>query len=170
MDDASEYRKKALEALEAQNIQKYVDGGVSEELAKEIVETKKLRSELLEQKSAHEKEEVLRKNYADFSKEYPDVQPATIPVDVWKDFNEGIPLIKAYAAWDRKRLVDELAELKGKVSVKARNDESATSSPGSVSDSPSSGPVFFTEEQVAGMTKKQVADNLDAVMASMKKW
>lgn len=168
--DPAEYRKQALAELERQAVQQYVDKGMDETLAKEVVETKRFQSDLKEQLAAKEKEDVLRSNYEAFGKEYPDVKPADIPLEVWKDFDKGIPLVTAYAAHDRTRLAKEMEELKSKIIVQKKNDESAASSPGSVSDAPGSAPAFVTEEQFMAMSRTDRVKNYDMIAASMKKW
>ena len=66
-----------------------------------------------------------------FAKEYPDVDPKTIPQSIWEKFNAGGDLADLYARHENRILRERVKELQGKVDAAERNAKNRERSAGS---------------------------------------
>jgi hypothetical protein len=108
-------------------------------------------------------EERQRREFQEFLAAYPDVKAEDIPMEVWQQNANGVPLKYAYADYALKQLKVEQA----KANANAKN---AASSTGSVSSDGNAGEEYFTKEQVARMSPDEVERNLDKIHKSMARW
>jgi hypothetical protein len=163
--------KREMEAsADAASRAELINQGIPEEIAKEIVENREFRKELKEKETLVQTENRKQREAADFVKEFPGVNAESIPKSVWADVDAGIPLVHAYARYDRGNLVSQLAEFNKQKVVEAKNAEAATASPGSTSGASVPTTASYTQEQVLNMTQREIADNYDKIMKSTKLW
>jgi hypothetical protein len=135
----------------------------SEEDAAEVLEARKLKEELKAEKESKQQQEQQQADMQDFIKNFPDVKPDDIPVEVWKANANGIPLRYAYAEHALKST--RTAEVKAKA-----NEENAKGSMGSVSTNGTANDGYFTKDQVSKMTSTEVVRNYEKICESTKKW
>lgn len=83
---------------------------------------------------------------------------------------QRVDLQTAFTLMWRDKGPDEIATLKQKLDIEKANKANAASSTGSVTGQGDVPTGFFSKEQVEKMSEKQVYDNYDAIMASMKNW
>jgi hypothetical protein len=83
---------------------------------------------------------------------------------------QRVDLETAFTLMWREKGPDEIATLKQKLDIEKANKANAASSTGSVTGQGNVPNGFFSKEQVEKMNEKQVYDNYDAIMASMKNW
>ena len=109
--------QKKKEAQEA-DIQRYVNGGLSEEVARDIVETKLARQELEKERAEYQKriEEITNKQkedeeYLKFIDSHPDVKGDEIPQEVF-ELSKDIGINAAYNQYLVKKLTEENEKLK----------------------------------------------------------
>lgn len=79
-----------------------------------------------------EAEEARRRDFAEFAKEYPDVNVKTIPKEVWDKVSAGKNLTAEYARYENKKLREEVAAMK-------KQAENAARATGSMKDAGKSG-------------------------------
>lgn len=107
--------QKKKEAQEA-DIQRYVNNGLSEEIARDIVQTKLARQELEKEKAEYQKriaaEEKKAKEdaeYVDFIKSHPEVKVDEIPQEVF-ELSREIGINAAYNQYENKLLKEKLKQ------------------------------------------------------------
>lgn len=133
MDQVEEYEKNQEKAQEEARLEEFLNNGVPEEIAREVIATSQLRkqlqakeNELKEKELEQEKEAKKNKEYEDFLKEFPDVNPEEIPKEVFEDA-ENSNLTNAYIKW-------QLKETKKKLSAMEQNSKNSAASIGSVTE------------------------------------
>lgn len=72
-----------------------------------------------------------RDSFLRFAKEYPDVDPKTIPKEVWDKFGEGADLSDTYSRYENKQLKEELKTMTAKLEAEKQNNKNKTRSTGS---------------------------------------
>lgn len=72
-----------------------------------------------------------RDSFLRFAKEYPDVDPKTIPKEVWERFGAGVDLADAYTRHENKRLREELSSVTAKLEAEKTNTKNRQRSTGS---------------------------------------
>lgn len=119
--------QKKKEAQEA-DIQRYVNNGLSEEVARDIVETKLARQELEKEKAEYQKriaeEEKKSKEdaeYVEFIKTHPDIKVDEIPQEVF-DMSREVGINAAYNQYENKILKEKIKKME-------QNIKNASSSP-----------------------------------------
>jgi len=119
--------QKKKEAQEA-DIQRYINNGLSEEVARDIVETKLARQELEKEKAEYQKriaeEEKKSKEdaeYVEFIKTHPDIKVDEIPQEVF-DMSREVGINAAYNQYENKILKEKLKQYEQSI-------KNATSSP-----------------------------------------
>lgn len=168
--DTSKLKQELEAAAEQQRISELTSQGVPEQLAQEIVEARQYKQERAEQETKAQAEARKAREAAAFVDEYPGVDPNTIPQSVWKDVNEGIPLVHAYARYENQMNRAKAAEVAKAEALAAKNKESASASTGSLAGAPPTSPDFFTAEKVQTMSADEINRNWDKIMASRKHW
>ena len=74
-----------------------------------------------------------------FAREYPEVNPTEIPVEVWRRFEGGEDLVSAYARHEAKTLREENAALRSRAETAEKNAENKVRATGSQKSAGTSG-------------------------------
>jgi hypothetical protein len=156
-----------IQAVQAQQEQAKLDEliqqNIPEQYAKEILENKRFRETYENQLKENESKQKQNQQYNEFLTEYPDIDPQSIPIEVWQEVNQGKHILDAYAKHENKMLKQELAALKG-------NQKNAANSPSSLTRNGQSNSAYFTKAQVEAMSQKEVESKLDIILQSQKTW
>lgn len=83
------------------------------------------------QQEADREETRRRDSFLKFAKEYPGVDPKSIPKEVWDKFGEGVDLTDAYSRYENKKLKDELSAMTAKLEAEKQNNKNKERSTGS---------------------------------------
>lgn len=83
------------------------------------------------QQEADREETRRRDSFLKFAKEYPGVDPKSIPKEVWDKFGEGTDLTDAYSRYENKKLKDELSAMTAKLEAEKQNNKNKERSTGS---------------------------------------
>ena len=133
MDQVVAYEKEQEKAKEMERIQEMVNNGVPEETAKEVIAAGQMRkkyqqmeNELKKREEALNAEEAKKKEYQDFLDQFPDVNPDSIPKEVFEEAEKS-SLSNAYMKW-------KLKELERELSVAKTNEKNAKASVGGVTE------------------------------------
>ena len=133
MDQVEQYEKDQQKAQEEARLEEMMNNGVPEDIAREVIATSQLRkqlqakeNELKAREDAQAKEQAKNKEYEDFLKEFPDVNPEDIPKEVFEDAEKS-SLSNAYLKW-------QLKEMKNKLSVAEQNEKNSKASVGGVTE------------------------------------
>lgn len=124
--------------------QELIAGGMTEQNADQALQIEKDRAALNEQQKqiqaqqqeqnsvlerAKQAQAARQKDIEDFFREYPKVDPKSIPQDVWNAVRQGSSLVNAYTKYENNRLQAEIAALR-------QNEKNRASAPGSLSGNP----------------------------------
>lgn len=161
--NVNEYLDAVQKAEEQENLNKLIQENIPENLAKEILESRKFREQWEQDANTKKEQQKREKDYQEFMENFPDVKPDTIPRSVWEDVNKGRSLTDSYARYENKLLKEELGKAK-------HTQQVAEASTGSISGNGSTNPTYFTREQVENMSTQDVIKNYKAVMDSRKNW
>lgn len=133
MEQVENYEKEQEKQREQEKLEEMISNGVPEDVAKEVIATSQLRKELQAEKNKLEKEkkekldkESKDKEYADFIKEFPDVNAEDIPKDVFLNA-ENSSLREAYMKY-------QLEEQKKQIEILKKQNENKSSSVGSTTE------------------------------------
>lgn len=133
MDQVEDYEKKQEEERNQAKFEDMVNSGVPEDVAKEVIATSQLRkqlqakeNELKEKEEAQKKEADKNREYEEFLREFPDVNPEDIPKEVFEDAQNS-NLTNAYMKWKVK-------ELEKQISINKTNEKNKESSVGSTTE------------------------------------
>lgn len=112
------YEQQQEERRREEEIEKLVNRGLDEEVAKRVVEVEAFKEQLKNEKAELEKEKKeaqLQKEkdqeYKDFIAEHPEIKAEDIPVEVWKATEQGIPLRSAYAMYENEILKEKIKKM-----------------------------------------------------------
>ena len=128
---AAEAAGKSLpEYLTAIRINSLVSQGISQETARERILREDAERRLHSQQKAEETaasgkreaEQRQREDIARFQKKYKDVDPKTIPEEVWNAVRDGELLTDAYGDYQRRELERQLKEAKEKLAIRTKNE------------------------------------------------
>lgn len=99
----------------------------------------------------------LRTELLEFGALYPDVKVSELPREVRES---ELPLAAAYALYEKKNgcLAERAAEI---------NRRNAERSAGGLASFPE---IFYSPEEVRRMSQKEVRDNYEGILRSMKRW
>lgn len=114
--------------------------GISPETARERILREDAEQRLHSQQKAEETaasgkreaEQRQREDIARFQKKYKDVDPKTIPEEVWNAVRDGELLTDAYGDYQRRELERQLKEAKEKLAVRTKNESNKQKSLGSL--------------------------------------
>jgi hypothetical protein len=114
-----EYIEAVQQQREQSRIDELVSQGISEEVAQELLESRRDREERKREKEAKAEEEKKNAEFGEFfnyfreanGREYVPNQDA-IPENVWESVNQGVPLKFAYMAHENSQLRTQLSTLK----------------------------------------------------------
>ena len=133
MEQVENYEKEQEKQREQEKLEEMISNGVPEDVAKEVIATSQLRKELQAEKNKLEKEkkekldkESKDKEYADFIKEFPDVNAEDIPKDVFLNA-ENSSLREAYMKY-------QLEEQRKQIEILKKQNENKSSSVGSTTE------------------------------------
>ena len=133
MDRVEQYEKDQQKAREEEQLEEMINNGVPDSIAREVIATSQLRRELQKKENelkareeAQAKEKAKNKEYEDFLKEFPDVNPEDIPKEVFENA-ENSSLSSAYMKW-------QLKELQNQLSVAKTNEKNKEAVVGGVTD------------------------------------
>jgi hypothetical protein len=159
----AEYQEALAKQEEEQKLSEMLKKYIPEEYAKEMIENRKFREQFESEQKAKQQQEQKQADMIDFIKEFPNVKPDDIPVEVWQANERGIPLRYVYAehAYKQAMKAEEIAKA---------NAENAKSSTGSISGDGVANDGYFTKEQVSKMTSAEIARNYEKICESTGKW
>ena len=133
MDRVEQYEKEQQKAQEESQLEEMLNNGVPEAIAKEVIATGQLRRELQKKENelkakeeASKKEAEKNREYEEFLKDFPDVNPEEIPKEVFEDA-EKTSLSNAYMKWQMK-------ELQKQLQIAKTNEKNSQASIGSVTE------------------------------------
>lgn len=133
MDQVEDYERRQQEEQDQERLEEMIENGVPEDVAKEVIATAELRrklqikeNELKEREEATKAKEKEEKEYQDFLKNFPDVNPEDIPKEVFEEAVNS-DLSSAYMKY-------RLKELETQLKVSKQNEENAASTVGGVTD------------------------------------
>lgn len=133
IEQVENYEREQEKAKEQARLEEMINNGVPEDVAKEVIATSQLRKQLQEEKNALEEqkekakaENDKNKQYADFVEQFPDVEPESIPKEVFENAQHKT-LVEAYKDWLIK-------DLETKLKIKEQNEKNANSAVGSVTE------------------------------------
>jgi hypothetical protein len=169
-----QYLDAVAKAEEEERLNELVQKNIPPEYAKEMLENRKFREEFQTKEQARQSQEKEQKDYIDFidwySKTYnKEVDPKSIPAEVWQAVKSGVPLKVAYMENSLNGYRSKEFEAERALQTGTANQKNANSSTGSVKTSGQTG-KFFTKEQVEGMSTDEVYKNYDAIRESMRHW
>jgi hypothetical protein len=124
--------KQALQEQELENKIRQQYANVPDEIVNELVESKRFREETFADRKTRESKEAETKQYEEFLTAYPDIDPKTIPGEVWAMNKQGKPLLDAYVHSENKNLKNQLNTFQTKEQTQQANQANAASSTGSV--------------------------------------
>jgi colicin import membrane protein len=165
-----EYLEAVRQAEEQERINELVNQGIPDDVAKEIMESRKFRKEWEAERKAQEEQKRKEADYKAFLETFPDVDPKDIPPKVWEEVGKGKSLVDAYTRHENQKLKEQLKQFQQAQETAQKNQENSESSTGSVTGNDTGKTPFFTREQVAKMTTEEVMKNYDAIMTSRKHW
>lgn len=133
MDQVENYEKEQEKQRQQEKLEDMIANGVPEDVAKEVIATSQLRKELQAEKNKLEQEKKLKedkeskdKEYADFIKEFPNVNADDIPKEVFEDAQNS-SLREAYMKY-------QLEEQKKQIEILKKQNENKSSSVGSTTE------------------------------------
>ena len=133
MDQVEDYERRKQEEQDQERLEEMIENGVPEDVAREVIATAELRrklqlkeNELKEREEASKAKEKENKEYEDFLKNFPDVNPEDIPKEVFEEAVNS-DLSSAYMKY-------KLKELETQLKVAKQNEENSASTVGGVTE------------------------------------
>lgn len=133
MDQVEDYERRQQEEQDQERLEEMIENGVPEDVAREVIATAELRrklqikeNELKEREEATKAKEKEEKEYQDFLKNFPDVNPEDIPKEVFEEAVNS-DLSSAYMKY-------RLNELENQLKIAKQNQENAESTVGGVTE------------------------------------
>jgi hypothetical protein len=167
--DPKTLKTELAKAAKATKMQELTAKGIPDDVAEEIIESRKFREEQKARETQVQATERQNREAAEFLREYPDVKATDIPQNVWNDVNNGIPLVHAYARHENSLLKAQMNKASAAAAVQSKSAENASAAPGAIGGSAPS-PDYYSPERVEMMSDRQIADNWTKIQASMKNW
>ena len=128
--------KKLPEFLTSIRMNMLVAQGVSQETARERIlredAERRLQSSAAEENRKSKAEERQREDIRRFQEKYKNVDPKTIPQEVWQAVGKGELLVDAYGDYQRRELERQLKEANEKLAIRAKNESNKQKSLGSL--------------------------------------
>lgn len=166
----SQFKQEMETAAESMRLGELTGKGIPEDMAKEFLEAREFRAAAKEKEIEEASATKRKKDSEVFLQKFPTVTAEKIPDSVWKDVADGVPLVHAYASYERDVLNGKLQEYEKAKALENVNSETAAASPGSTLGGSPNAPDYYTEERVNNMTTREIADNYDKIMSSRKHW
>lgn len=118
INKVKQFEKEEEEKKQKEQMDELMAGGLSEEIARSVVETMAFKNQLKEEKAELEKakeeqraKEQKDKEYDDFINAYPDVKADEIPKEVFEASNNGKSLLSAYIEYENKVLKEKMKQM-----------------------------------------------------------
>lgn len=115
MDRVEAYEEEQQKQQDQARLEEFINNGVPEEIAKEVIATSQLRKQLQAEQNRFRKEQeeakaekAKNKEYEDFLEAFPDVKPNEIPKEVFEEARNS-SLSNAYMKWKIKKLETDLS-------------------------------------------------------------
>ena len=172
----SEYKQ----ALKEQELyEQYKTKELPEEVIQELIEGKRFREQLTQEKQTVAQQRKQEAEYKEFfeyfaSENGRNFDPAqdVIPEEVWLAANKGKTLIDAYQAHEAKSLKQQVKELQERLNVNKVNEVNASTSTGSVTGNGATNTDYISYSTFEANRSDQswVNKNLDKIMKSRAKW
>ena len=128
--------KKLPDFLTSIRMNMLVAQGVSQETARERIlredAERRLQASAAEENRKSKAEERQREDIRRFQEKYKDVDPKTIPQEVWQAVGKGELLVDAYGDYQRRELERQLKEANEKLAIRAKNESNKQKSLGSL--------------------------------------
>lgn len=128
--------KNLPEFLTSIRMNMLVAQGVSQETARERIlredAERRLQASAAEENRKSKAEERQREDIRRFQEKYKDVDPKTIPQEVWQAVGKGELLVDAYGDYQRRELERQLKEANEKLAIRAKNESNKQKSLGSL--------------------------------------
>ena len=128
--------KNLPEFLTSIRMNMLVAQGVSQETARERIlredAERRLQASAAEENRKSKAEERQREDIRRFQEKYKDVDPKTIPQEVWQAVGKGELLVDAYGDYQRRELERQLREANEKLAIRAKNESNKQKSLGSL--------------------------------------
>lgn len=128
--------KKLPEFLTSIRMNMLVAQGVSQETARERIlredAERRLQASAAEENRKSKAEERQREDIRRFQEKYKDVDPKTIPQEVWQAVGKGELLVDAYGDYQRRELERQLKDANEKLAIRAKNESNKQKSLGSL--------------------------------------
>lgn len=128
--------KKLPEFLTSIRMNMLVAQGVSQETARERIlredAERRLQFSAAEENRKSKAEERQREDIRRFQEKYKNVDPKTIPQEVWQAVGKGELLVDAYGDYQRRELERQLKEANEKLAIRAKNESNKQKSLGSL--------------------------------------
>lgn len=128
--------KNLPEFLTAIRTNMLVSQGVSLDVAKERIlredAERRLRTSVAEENRKSKAEERQREDIRRFQEKFKDVDPKTIPQEVWQAVGKGELLVDAYSDYQRRDLERQLREANEKLAARTKNESNKQKSLGSL--------------------------------------
>lgn len=167
----ADYDRAISEQKEQERLQELVNNqGVPEDIAKELIESKKFREQYEAEKQSKIQQEAKTKDYEAFLSEYPTVKADEILPETWAEVEKGKSLVDAYARQELKQLKAKVAEYEKGSKTAEINAKNGQGSTGSLTGNGGNQQAFYTREQVNAMSISEINKNYKAVMESQRNW
>ena len=128
--------KKLPDFLTSIRMNMLVAQGVSQETARERIlredAERRLQASAAEENRKSKAEERQREDIRRFQEKYKDVDPKTIPQEVWQAVGKGELLVDAYGDYQLRELERQLKEANEKLAIRAKNESNKQKSLGSL--------------------------------------
>ena len=128
--------KNLPEFLTSIRMNMLVAQGVSQETARERIlredAERRLQASAAEENRKSKAEERQREDIRRFQEKYKDVDPKTIPQEVWQAVGKGELLVDAYGDYQGRELERQLKEANEKLAIRAKNESNKQKSLGSL--------------------------------------
>ena len=143
-------------------IQKKEEEPTKEDLEAELQRLKAELSALREELESKVREQArAMAELEEFQQLYPEISPKDLPQSVRDQVAEGVPLSAAYALFEKRAATAQKH-------ASAVNKRNASLSAGRVGQDTAE--EYFTPDEVRAMSQKQVHENYQKILESMKSW
>jgi len=133
MNQVEAYEKQQEKQREADELEDLINAGTPESIAKELIASRQQRRQIQKElndikaeREADKKEKEKNKEYQDFLNEFPDVDPNSIPKEVFEEA-ENSSLKESYMKW-------KLKELEKQISINKTNEKNSKTSVGGLTE------------------------------------
>lgn len=159
--ETEEIPKESVPSDEGEKAEEIDTDSENDELTLLRKEVELLRSSLRSREELDRANERMRNELSEFSEYFPQVELSEISDEIWEKVKKGDSLSSAYALYLRKK---ELSEQR----ADDFNKKNRRMSTGSLQNGGEE--KYFSPSEVRRMTQKQVRQNYDEIVESMRHW